>query len=69
MVAVPVNRSTAPSLAFARAKPWLSNAPMSTAPTRGLPRWSAGGAPEDVPASMAGAPGSRGIVRVPLALP
>ena len=48
-----------------RVKPWLSKAPMSTAPTRPRPRWSVAGMPAPlVPASMAGLPGSKGIVLV-----
>ena len=48
-----------------RVKPWLSKAPMSTAPTRPSPRWSVAGTPAPlVPASMAGLPGSRAMVWV-----
>ena len=39
-----------------------SKAPMSTAPTRGMPRSSTVGAPVLVPASMAGLPGRRAKV-------
>ena len=46
--------------------PWLSNAPMSTLPTRPTPRWSVVGmvTPEidAAPASMAGLPGNRAMV-------
>src|SRR5208337_2171555 len=48
--------------------PWLSNAPMSTLPTRPRPRWSVVGmvTPEidEAPASMAGLPGRRAKVWV-----
>src|SRR5262245_39403742 len=47
-----------------RLKPWLSKAPISTAPTRPLPRWSVAGAPVETPALMAGLPGNRAMVFV-----
>ena len=52
-----------------RVKPWLSKAPISTTPStmRGRPRWSVvtpGGIIASPPASIAGLPGSRGIVSV-----
>jgi hypothetical protein len=48
-------------LAAARAAP-NSKAPMSQAPARGAPRWSAAGQP--LPALMAGLPACRAMVRV-----
>src|SRR5271157_6307993 len=54
--------------ATASVNPWLSNAPMSTLPTRPRPRWSVVGmvTPEidEAPASMAGLPGRRAKVWV-----
>src|SRR5262249_52486485 len=48
-----------------RVKPWLSKAPRSVPPSLGrlMPRASAPGAPAAVPASKAGLPRSRAIVR------
>ncbi len=48
----------------AKVKPRDSNAPMSTLPTRAMPRWSLVGAPVAVPAFIAGLPGKSACVCV-----